>query len=95
MEWCSSPCDALGGQKPLGAGAIWVFCQAFSYSVSGGACFCEILRGAGCFHCYLPFGVTMGQVLSIPMAVAGNRSHYLRHAAPARDFMIAGCGDHG
>lgn len=33
--------------------------------------FCEMFREPDAFIGYLPFGVTMGQVLSIPMAIAG------------------------
>ncbi|AQS88096.1 prolipoprotein diacylglyceryl transferase [Neoasaia chiangmaiensis NBRC 101099] len=41
----------------------------FGYAVA--RCFCEMFREPDSFIGFLPFGVTMGQVLSVPMAIAG------------------------
>lgn len=41
----------------------------FGYAVM--RCFCEFFRQPDAFIGFLPFGVTMGQVLSVPMAIAG------------------------
>ncbi|UYH51345.1 prolipoprotein diacylglyceryl transferase [Candidatus Kirkpatrickella diaphorinae] len=56
---------------------------------------CEIFREPDAFIGYLPFGVTMGQVLSIPMAVAGIGLiiYAMRHSRG--NSMMAGGADHG